>query len=478
MGVKDAIHLGQQSCDEGRKFFPRPLPLETVYSICARYHALSDDQDPRVTSSTLLGHARGGYHHEMPYGLGRLEVVSGGILAATQQLMRERTVLAAVLPYMTAQWRHQLLAMLVSSHVPASSRSKVGLSWAGSDATHDLRLCPDCVKEDHDARGFTYWRMPHQLLGVWICPKHGRPLQWLPNQLRMKHAWRQAERDSAELNEAAVDARTLIALDRVAKCVLWSASMPTLSMTTLSIMVRARLRQAQLVHTEMKVTDRELGTIHQILAAPLARTDISHFQRFTDCSWIHKTLIDPQYAHPLRWAVLLASTFTEKELPIGFQHGQGFELGDDQISIMLSQDYRLAEQRVPQPWLFNNLYSPRISRAPLELYKALGTAVNLQQSAVMSGLSMNEVKIWVRRDPNLVAHWRSAIRSIRIQEAENVIHAYLTDHPQARRIDVIRSQLPAVRSLERYDPALLEQLLPLVMSKYSGQRDLPLYSEA
>lgn len=34
-------------------------------------------------------------------------------------------------------------------------------------------LCPDCVKEDLDFRGITYWRRLHQLTGIDWCIKHG-----------------------------------------------------------------------------------------------------------------------------------------------------------------------------------------------------------------------------------------------------------------------------------------------------------------
>jgi hypothetical protein len=34
-------------------------------------------------------------------------------------------------------------------------------------------LCPDCVKEDLEFRGITYWRRVHQLIGIDWCVKHG-----------------------------------------------------------------------------------------------------------------------------------------------------------------------------------------------------------------------------------------------------------------------------------------------------------------
>lgn len=39
------------------------------------------------------------------------------------------------------------------------------------------RQCPECIREDMQARGYTYWRRAPQLPGIYICPTHGSPLQ-------------------------------------------------------------------------------------------------------------------------------------------------------------------------------------------------------------------------------------------------------------------------------------------------------------
>lgn len=40
----------------------------------------------------------------------------------------------------------------------------------------DLQICPDCIKEDIDYLGFTYWRRSHQLPGIDWCLKHATPM--------------------------------------------------------------------------------------------------------------------------------------------------------------------------------------------------------------------------------------------------------------------------------------------------------------
>jgi len=452
-------------------FFPPPLPQETIYSVCARFTAANSLSEEKA-SLYLLGHRRGGLHHEIQYGLNRLEYVSGGSLQATQNLLRERTVLSCILPFMTAQQRRTIFERMLISVVPQTSRRMIGLSWDGSDVQHFLRRCPDCVFEDRRVRGFTYWHVEHQLLGVWTCPTHGRPLQWLPDKFRQKFNWRQAERDDMDFNETSVDAATLLALDRLAKTILWTASMESVSFTVLNILVRSRLRRIGMVHTEVKITEAELITIHESIAGPLARTGISHFVRFQSPVWIKNVLNDPRASHPLRWALLIASTLGKDLDQSDASRGAYPVKNADEIGEFLDLEYRAALERVPQPTLFKTIYSPRIARAPDILYRAFSQPVQIKDAAISAGLSLNEVKIWMHRDRKLAAHWRKVIKTARIAEATDQIRGFLSANPTAQRVDVLRAHLRAVRLLERYDPDLLQSLLPTAWSKFNWQPTL------
>jgi hypothetical protein len=463
MAVADSIKQGL--------FFPRPLPQETIYSVCARFAAANSLSEEKA-SMYLLGHRRGGFHHEIQHGLNRLEHVSGGSLQATQDLLRERTVLSCILPFMTAQQRRTIFERMLISAVPQTSRRMIGLSWDGSDVQHFLRRCPDCVSEDRRARGFTYWHVEHQLLGVWTCPTHGRPLQWLPDKFRQKVNWRQAERDDLDFNETSVDAATLLALDSLAKTVLWTASMASVSCTVLNILVRSRLRRVGMIHTEVKITDAEIVAIHEALAGPLARTGISHFTRFQSPAWIKEVLIDPRASHPLRWALLIASTLGRDLDQSDGSRGAYPVTNADEIREFLHREYRAAMERVPQPTLFQAFYSPRIARAPDVLYRALSQSVQIQYAATSAGLSLNEARIWMRRDRKLAAHWRKVIKAARIQEATDQIRGFLSANPTAQRVNILSAQLRAVRLLERYDPDLLQSLLPMAWSKFKWQPTL------
>lgn len=42
---------------------------------------------------------------------------------------------------------------------------------------HELKLCPECMKEDAEKKGFIYYHRCHQINGVSVCPKHGMKLR-------------------------------------------------------------------------------------------------------------------------------------------------------------------------------------------------------------------------------------------------------------------------------------------------------------
>lgn len=468
------IEIGQRTQPNASYFFPPPLSGETVYSICSRLFATNSLDDARTASMYMLGHERGGFHYVLPYGLCRLEKISAGALVATQELLRERTVLACILPFLLAQQRRNLLEELRSSRVSNWSRRMVGLSLPGVDGHHLLRRCPDCAALDRAKYGFSYWHTEHQLLGIWTCPLHGRPLQSLSIRFRQKFHWRQAEREDSDFSETPMDAAELLRLDALAKTILWTTSMQSISSSVLNVLVRSRLRQAGIVHTEVKVSDAELVGLHEHMAAPLARTGISHFAGFQSPRWIKELLVDPRASHPMRWALLIATTLGDDFFNPKFGPQRHAVKNADQVALLLRTEYQAAMERAPQMTLFKMIYSPRITRAPGVLYSALEQAMKLSEAVRTTGMSLNEVRIWIRRDKNLAALWHRAVCDARTSEAKAQIIAYLRSHPNAQRIEVMRTNLRACRLLERYNPDLLQALLPSAWTKFSWQPRLPL----
>src|SRR4030042_7010586 len=50
--------------------------------------------------------------------------------------------------------------------------SKRGINTSRVKVPQFLRYCPECVSEDFERWGETYWRRTHQLPGVLVCTDH------------------------------------------------------------------------------------------------------------------------------------------------------------------------------------------------------------------------------------------------------------------------------------------------------------------
>ena len=55
--------------------------------------------------------------------------------------------------------------------------TRIGVAASNVKLKTNLWVCSDCIKEDMDTYGETYWRRVHQAPGVFICPKHETVLE-------------------------------------------------------------------------------------------------------------------------------------------------------------------------------------------------------------------------------------------------------------------------------------------------------------
>ena len=465
-----------------RLFLPPALPGETVYSLCARI-ASGSAASARDVSLQLLGHHRRWAQHEVLVGLCGLEQAYGGpagSLPITEMAVRTRSLHGAAFPFLPAARRAAVVSTVRASVSSATLRGMLGTRRLEETTGLVLRRCPDCTAVDLATIGVTWWRTVHQFAGVWVCPWHGRPLQWLlPAQSRVPR-WCLAQQPDRAFQEIAVDGRVLDALNLVAAAVVWCASRWSLWPSTLAIMVRARLRCLGLLKMENRIDADDQLAIHERVAMPLASSAVPHFRRFVDPSWVAKSTSGGDFSQPLRWALLLASSLPpgtaccaaqpDTRHETGFASGVGgrVNFGLDPPG-ELDSDHALAFERTPQLSLFVDGRCRRFGLAPNLLYTALAQGLSVREAAREAGMNFREVALWLKKDPELGSHWRRSIAILRADSAERSIMHHMNMHPDDHRSMVIRAQTSAVRSLERYAPSRLKYLLPLVQPKYSRQ---------
>jgi hypothetical protein len=463
-------------------FLPPAMPGETMYSLCARI-ANCSPVGAREVSLSLLGHHRGCAQQEVLVGLAGLEQAYGGpagSLPIDELAVRSRTAHGAVLPFMLAARRAALVHSVRGATYSPTLRGLLGLRRREETTGLVLRRCPDCAAADLERVGVTWWRAVHQFAGVWVCPWHGRPLQWLPRSHSKTPRWALAQQPDDAFRDVSVNARALDALNQVAAAVLWCASHWSLWPSTLAIMVRARLRRAGLLKMESRIDAGEEHAIHMRVAQPLASCSLPHFMRFIDASWVARSTSGGDFSQPLRWALLLASSLPpgstcramqpDPTLETGFagEAGSRMSFGLD-TPRELDADHALALERTPQLSLLASGHCRRFSRAPDCLYAALAEGLSIREAACEAGVNFREATLWLRKDPELGPFWRRSIAELRADAAERSLADYVRNHPGKLRSAVIYAQTSAVRSLERYAPSRLEKLLPPVQQKYSRQ---------
>jgi hypothetical protein len=154
---------------------PDWLPDESLFSLLARFHWLTGNRLASDTCRMLFGRARQGCQHDLPSYLDELVRRTSGALGDADSLVCQRTILPFYLPFKSADIAADAVAALQSG-AAASLKYRLGVLSSRFRANHPLKVCPLCMECDEAMHGVTYWHLPHQYPGVWVCPRHSVPL--------------------------------------------------------------------------------------------------------------------------------------------------------------------------------------------------------------------------------------------------------------------------------------------------------------
>ena len=199
------------------------LEDETLFSWCARYHQLAVNGTPKATAAQLFGRANVRCVHDLPIHINALAARASGSLGTADEIIGHHTILPFYLAFKQREVADHAIRALCESGVQ-SLKYKLGLLTSGLGAAHPLKACPSCMSEDLALHRTAYWRVAHQLPGVWICPKHAISLnmQRLDLHQSRRFEWQLpshvALTNSALLSGTATNAATLAT--RMAECSL------------------------------------------------------------------------------------------------------------------------------------------------------------------------------------------------------------------------------------------------------------------
>ncbi|MEM1168764.1 MAG: TniQ family protein, partial [Cyanobacteria bacterium P01_H01_bin.35] len=155
-------------------FFPIPYPDELLYSLMCRYHVRSGNRSFRQTQVDLFN--RGGvkqYYLGLPNNLATLvHQLPFGSSLTLNQLLEKHTLFFYYRTFLTNREVKRLRELMEGKESKSIAQvakiPKLKLYYP-----EYLRFCPQCLVEDLQEYGETYWHRLHQVPGVRVCLSHG-----------------------------------------------------------------------------------------------------------------------------------------------------------------------------------------------------------------------------------------------------------------------------------------------------------------
>lgn len=160
-----------QLFDSENQFFPHPITGETLYSWCARFHRLSTNTNPRLTSRQLFNDSAAGFRHDFPTHLARLMESTNKLFCSVEHLIYDKTIFAIYAPFLSAQAIEFVIQEMRKGGY-SKIKNRLGLRSGYIFTVAPLKACPSCMQKDISS-GMAWWHVEHQLPTVRICPEHG-----------------------------------------------------------------------------------------------------------------------------------------------------------------------------------------------------------------------------------------------------------------------------------------------------------------
>ena len=140
---------------------------ESLYSLVARLGRING-YSAELTCWLLFGNQAELRIAEAEVDLSRFAVATRALYGSSKDILQKHT---------NSTFRNTIATPLL--HGENSNKwgwllfdAKVNLAELSNHDEHIWRWCPQCLKHDHEQIGFTYWRLKHQLPGVFVCSVH------------------------------------------------------------------------------------------------------------------------------------------------------------------------------------------------------------------------------------------------------------------------------------------------------------------
>jgi hypothetical protein len=411
----------------------------------------------RTTGQVLFGREHASRLADFPSGLARLVQATGGALGSAEQILRQRTVLAAYWPFATAGTRKMVLAAATEGRQMPISMA-LGLPGSRMRGDHPLRYCEQCHQEALASDGYSTWLLEHQLPGVWWCVRHRRPLAQAPKRQAI---WRKPGCDGVLLGHP-IDAQEGQALHTMARLAAAIASLERVETAALSAAVVHRLRQLGIASSAARLNSLKVGAWLQ--RAPLIRW----MQRqgglvaVPGGNWAVELIRGRTRSHPLKWQILWTCVWQESG-PVdsavqAFVDAAGSRrplTPADQRTLWAADEMR--PQRLPLPEC---------------VAQAFARHATLRDVARALGATVGAARKWLADYPDLTVAWPNRLREERLHRAVTGIELQMREQPDLGRTQLLDVCNTEFNWLSRHAPATARALLDRVPTDRGPQREL------
>lgn len=163
-------------------YFPPPYPDETLYSILARYKMYNGNSSYKQTIQDLFGVTTKRSVPDLPSNIGILVKRFPQINMDPEEVIYKHTLFPFYSAFIPEDRVMKIIQNMINSD-GSTIHTQIGVNGSSIDNNRTLKHCPECIKEDINSFGETYWHRIHQLPGVFICPTHQIPLVELRKKL-------------------------------------------------------------------------------------------------------------------------------------------------------------------------------------------------------------------------------------------------------------------------------------------------------
>lgn len=157
-------------------FFPTPYPDEILYSTLGRYSIRSGNLKEIHNFEDLFSTRSCIATVELPV---RLDALISNMpvdtLYTAEYFVKHHTLFPYYAAFIPPERAEEIINTMKDGN-GSMTYIKLGLVSYSIDLNQYLRFCPQCFKEDIKIYGEPYWHRIHQIIGVFICPKHKTPI--------------------------------------------------------------------------------------------------------------------------------------------------------------------------------------------------------------------------------------------------------------------------------------------------------------